>query len=65
MSSNSKAYSALRDEAEYASLFRPASLRIVKEPALIVIDLLNDFLQSWASETRERLIRSTNASRRM
>jgi nicotinamidase-related amidase len=36
-------------------------LRAVKEPALIVIDLLNDFLQSWAPHTRERLVRSTNA----
>jgi nicotinamidase-related amidase len=33
----------------------------VKEPALIVIDLLNDFLQSWAPQARERLVRSTNA----
>jgi nicotinamidase-related amidase len=33
----------------------------VREPALILIDLLNDFLQSWAPDTRERLVQSTNA----
>jgi nicotinamidase-related amidase len=33
----------------------------MKQPALIVIDMLNDFLQSWAPDTRERLVRSTNA----
>jgi nicotinamidase-related amidase len=36
-------------------------LHVVKEPALIVIDLLNDFLQSWAPHARERLVRSTNS----
>jgi len=33
----------------------------MKEPALIVIDMLNDFLQSWSPKTRETLVRSTNA----
>lgn len=33
----------------------------MKEPALIVIDMLNDFLQSWEPAAKERLVRSTNA----
>jgi nicotinamidase-related amidase len=33
----------------------------MKAPALIVIDLLNDFLQAWAPASKQRLIRSTNA----
>ncbi|SRR6266478_6324283 len=33
----------------------------MKEPALIIIDMLNDFLQSWVPKTRETLVRSTNA----
>jgi len=33
----------------------------VREPALIVIDLLNDFPHSWAPDIRERLVQSTNA----
>lgn len=30
------------------------------EPALLVIDLLNDFLDSWPAVARDRLLRSTN-----
>jgi nicotinamidase-related amidase len=33
----------------------------MKEPALIVIDLLNDFLQTWPPASKQRLVRSTNA----
>jgi nicotinamidase-related amidase len=33
----------------------------VKEPALIVIDVLNDFLESWPPEARARLVHATNA----
>jgi nicotinamidase-related amidase len=33
----------------------------MKRPALIVIDLLNDFLQGWEPATRQRLVQSTNA----
>jgi nicotinamidase-related amidase len=33
----------------------------MKEPALIVIDLLNDFLQAWAPAARQRLVQATNA----
>jgi maleamate amidohydrolase len=33
----------------------------MQEPALIVIDLLNDFLQAWEPAAREKLLRSTNA----
>jgi maleamate amidohydrolase len=33
----------------------------MKEPALIVIDMVNDFLRSWAPAARQRLIRSTNS----
>jgi isochorismate hydrolase len=36
-------------------------LHAMKEPALIIVDMLNDFLQSWVPKTRERLVRSTNA----
>ncbi len=32
----------------------------MRRPALIVIDMLNDFLQSWAPDARERLLQSTN-----
>jgi nicotinamidase-related amidase len=32
----------------------------MKEPALIVIDMLNDFLQSWAPAARQRLVQATN-----
>ena len=30
------------------------------KPALLVIDLLNDFLDSWPAPSRDRLLRSTN-----
>ena len=30
-------------------------------PALIVIDMLNDFLRAWAPSSRQRLVQSTNA----
>lgn len=33
----------------------------MKAPALIVIDMLNDFLQAWAPAARHRLVHSTNA----
>jgi len=33
----------------------------MKEPTLIVIDMLNDFLQSWAPAARQRLVQATNA----
>jgi nicotinamidase-related amidase len=33
----------------------------MKAPALIVVDMLNDFLQTWAPATKQRLIESTNA----
>jgi nicotinamidase-related amidase len=33
----------------------------MKEPALIVIDMLNDFLQTWAPASKRRLVQSTNA----
>ena len=32
----------------------------MKAPALIVIDLLNDFLQAWAPAARRRLVQATN-----
>jgi nicotinamidase-related amidase len=32
----------------------------MKQPALIVIDMLNDFLQAWAPDARQRLVRATN-----
>jgi nicotinamidase-related amidase len=32
----------------------------MKEPVLIVIDLLNDFLQAWAPAARQRLVQATN-----
>jgi nicotinamidase-related amidase len=32
----------------------------MKEPALIIIDLLNDFLQTWEPASRQKLIQSTN-----
>ena len=32
----------------------------MRRPVLIVIDMLNDFLESWASAPREELIQSTN-----
>jgi nicotinamidase-related amidase len=33
----------------------------MKEPALIIIDMLNDFLQTWAPASKQRLVQSTNA----
>jgi nicotinamidase-related amidase len=33
----------------------------MKEPALIVIDMLNDFLQAWPPPSKQRLVQSTNA----
>jgi nicotinamidase-related amidase len=33
----------------------------MREPALIVIDMLNDFLQAWAPDSKQRLLRATNA----
>jgi nicotinamidase-related amidase len=30
-------------------------------PALIVIDMLNDFLRSWSATSKQKLVRSTNA----
>ena len=33
----------------------------MKEPALIVIDMLNDFLQAWPPASKQRLVQSTNA----
>ena len=33
----------------------------MKAPALIVIDMLNDFLQTWAPASKQRLVNSTNA----
>jgi len=33
----------------------------MRRPVLIVIDMLNDFLESWASAPREELIQSTNS----
>lgn len=32
----------------------------MKKPVLIVIDMLNDFLQHWAPASRQRLIQATN-----
>ena len=32
----------------------------MKAPALIVVDMLNDFLQAWAPTAKQRLVRSTN-----
>jgi nicotinamidase-related amidase len=32
----------------------------MREPILLVIDLLNDFLDSWPGAARDRLLRSTN-----
>jgi nicotinamidase-related amidase len=32
----------------------------MKEPALIITDLLNDFLQTWEPVSKQRLIQSTN-----
>ena len=32
----------------------------MNKPALLVIDLLNDFLDSWPADSRDRLLRSTN-----
>jgi nicotinamidase-related amidase len=32
----------------------------MKNPVLLVIDMLNDFLDSWPSAARDRLLRSTN-----
>ncbi len=32
----------------------------MKEPALIVIDMLNDFLQAWAPASKQRLVQSIN-----
>jgi len=36
-------------------------MNAVKMPTLIVIDILNDFLQSWPPAARGRIIESTNA----
>src|SRR6267154_2975731 len=33
----------------------------MKEPALIVIDMLNDFLQAWPPASKQSLVQSTNA----
>ena len=33
----------------------------MKQPVLIVIDMLNDFLQSWPAAARRQLVQSTNA----
>ncbi|HEY6256340.1 MAG TPA: cysteine hydrolase [Xanthobacteraceae bacterium] len=33
----------------------------MREPALIVVDMVNDFLQSWAPAAKQELVRSTNA----
>jgi nicotinamidase-related amidase len=33
----------------------------MEEPVLIVIDMLNDFLQAWAPASKQRLVRSTDA----
>jgi nicotinamidase-related amidase len=33
----------------------------MKKPALIVIDMVNDFLQSWEPSSKQQLVRSTNA----
>jgi len=35
-------------------------LRPMKKPALIVIDMVNDFLQSWAPASKQQLVQSTN-----
>jgi len=32
----------------------------MKEPALIVIDMVNDFLQTWAPASKQRLVHATN-----
>ena len=32
----------------------------MKMPALIVIDMVNDFLKTWALDQKQRLLRSTN-----
>jgi nicotinamidase-related amidase len=33
----------------------------MKQPALIVIDMLNDFLETWAPASKQRLVQATNA----
>jgi nicotinamidase-related amidase len=33
----------------------------MKAPAVIVVDMLNDFLQAWPPESKQRLVASTNA----
>jgi hypothetical protein len=33
----------------------------MKEPVLIAIDFLNDFLETWSPASRQRLVQSTNA----
>ncbi len=33
----------------------------MKAPAVIVVDMLNDFLQAWPPASKERLVASTNA----
>jgi nicotinamidase-related amidase len=33
----------------------------MKQPALIVIDILNDFLETWAPASKQRLVQATNA----
>src|ERR1017187_11043496 len=32
----------------------------MNEPVLIVIDMLNDFLQAWAPASKQRLVQATN-----
>jgi hypothetical protein len=34
----------------------------MNEPVLIVIDMLNDFLQAWAPASRQRLVQATNGA---
>jgi nicotinamidase-related amidase len=33
----------------------------MQAPALIVVDMLNDFLQAWPPESKQRLVQSTNS----
>jgi hypothetical protein len=33
---------------------------VMKRPALIVVDMLNDFLQAWPPAARQKLVRSTD-----
>jgi nicotinamidase-related amidase len=32
----------------------------MNQPALIVIDMLNDFLRTWAPAAKQRLVQATN-----